>query len=138
MTVTSRISGAPCSLVAQVDDAVKQVPQVAGTSIIGGNWREVRVLLQSCHLVAQSQTVVPCCNRPIASTSWLSTSNKEVVIETGGFLVGAEDVGTPCAVFGGKPVYTPLRDVATIRWTARKNLTNTFFLERVRRRCTGG
>ncbi|HLZ55288.1 MAG TPA: efflux RND transporter permease subunit, partial [Verrucomicrobiae bacterium] len=43
----------------------------------------------------------------------LTSNNKEVVIETGAFLAGAEDVGNVVVgVFSGKPVY--LRDVATI------------------------
>ena len=105
-------------LVAQVDDAVKQVPQVAGTSIIGGSRREVRVLLDPAQLASRNLSpagLIPMlqqANRQYVAGG-LTSNNKEVVIETGGFLAGAEDVGNVVVgVFGGKPVY--LRDVATI------------------------
>ena len=45
-------------LVAQVDDAVKQVPQVAGTTIIGGARREVRVLLDPARLASRNLSPV--------------------------------------------------------------------------------
>src|SRR5690349_128135 len=41
-------------LVAQLDDAVKQVPLVAETNIIGGERREVWVLLDPSRLVSRS------------------------------------------------------------------------------------
>ncbi len=105
-------------LVAQVDDAVKQVPQVAGTTIIGGSRREVRVLLDPARLASRNLSpvgLIPMlqqANRQYVAGG-LTSNNKEVVIETGGFLASAEDVGNVVVgVFGGKPVY--LRDVATI------------------------
>jgi multidrug efflux pump subunit AcrB len=105
-------------LVAQVDDAVKQVPQVAGTTLIGGSRREVRVLLDPAKLASRNLSPVSLipmlqqANRQYAAGG-LTSHNQEVVIETGGFLTSAEDVGNVVVgVFGGKPVY--LRDVATI------------------------
>jgi multidrug efflux pump subunit AcrB len=105
-------------LVAQVDDAVKQVPQVAGTTIIGGARREVRVLLDPAKLASRNLSpvgLIPMlqqANRQYVAGG-LTSNNKEVVVETGGFLTSAEDVGNVVVgVFGGKPVY--LRDVATI------------------------
>ncbi len=105
-------------LVAQVDDAVKQVPQVAGTTLIGGSRREVRVLLDPARLASRNLSpvgLIPMlqqANRQYAAGG-LTSRNQEVVIETGGFLTSAEDVGNVVVgVFGGKPVY--LRDVATI------------------------
>src|SRR5450759_35994 len=41
-------------LVAQVDDAVKQVPQVADTTLIGGAQRQVRVLLDPAKLASRN------------------------------------------------------------------------------------
>src|SRR4029079_5948710 len=41
-------------LVAQVDDAVKQVPLVAETTLIGGARREVRVLLDPARLASRN------------------------------------------------------------------------------------
>ena len=56
----------------------------------------------------------------------LTSNNKEVVVETGGFLASAEDVGNVVVgVFGGKPVY--LRDVATIVDGAEEPSQYVFF-----------
>src|SRR6516164_7878501 len=44
-------------LVAQVDDGIKQVPQVAETTMIGGARREVRVLLDPGKLASRNLTV---------------------------------------------------------------------------------
>ncbi|MGA9779471.1 MAG: efflux RND transporter permease subunit [Verrucomicrobiia bacterium] len=105
-------------LVAQVDDAVKQVPQVAGTTIIGGAHRQVRVLLDPAKLASRNLSpagLVPMLQQADRQyvAGDLTSNNKEVVLETGAFLQNAEDVGSVVVgVFGGKPVY--LRDVATI------------------------
>jgi multidrug efflux pump subunit AcrB len=105
-------------LVAQVDDAVKQVPQVAGTTIIGGEHRQVRVLLDPVRLAARNLSpagLVPMlqqANRQYTAGS-LTSGNDEVIVETGAFLQTAEDVGNVVAgVYSGKPIY--LRDVADI------------------------
>ena len=105
-------------LVAQVDDAVKQVPQVAETTLIGGAHRQLRVLLDPAKLASRSLSpvgLVPMlqqANRQFLAGD-LTSNNKEVVVETGAFLRDAEDVGNVVVgVFGGKPVY--LREVATI------------------------
>jgi multidrug efflux pump subunit AcrB len=118
-------------LVAQVDDAVKQVPQVAGTTIIGGLRREVRVLLDPAKLASRNLSpvgLIPMlqqANRQYVAGG-LTSNNKEVVVETGGFLASAEDVGNVVVgVFGGKPVY--LRDVATIVDGAEEPSQYVFF-----------
>jgi multidrug efflux pump subunit AcrB len=105
-------------LVAQVDDAVKQVPQVAETTVIGGARRELRVLLDPGKLASRNLTLaglVPMlrqANRQFASGE-LTSNNQEVAIETGAFLRSAEDVGNVVVgVFRGRPVY--LREVAEI------------------------
>lgn len=105
-------------LVAQVDDAVKQVPQVAETTLIGGARRQVRVQLDPVRLASRSLSIaglVPMlqqANRQYQAGG-LTTDNKEVVIETGAFLTSAQDVGNVVVgVFGGKPVY--LREVADV------------------------
>jgi multidrug efflux pump subunit AcrB len=105
-------------LVAQVDDAIKQVPQVAGTTLIGGAHRQVRVLLDPAKLASRNlspEGLVPMLQQAdrqyIAGN--LTGNNKEVVLETGAFLQNAEEVGNVVVgVFGGRPAY--LRDVATI------------------------
>jgi multidrug efflux pump subunit AcrB len=105
-------------LVAQVDDAVKQVPLVAETTIIGGAQRQVRVLLDPAKLASRNLSpagLIPMlrqANKQFAAGG-LTSENKEVVIETGAFLQSAEDVGNVVVgVFSGKPVY--LREVAEI------------------------
>jgi multidrug efflux pump subunit AcrB len=105
-------------LVAQVDDSVKQVPLVAETSIIGGARRQVRVLLDPAQLASRNLSpagLIPMllpANRQIVAGG-LTTDNREILIETGGFLTSANDVGNVVVgVFNGKPVY--LREVAHI------------------------
>jgi len=105
-------------LVAQVDDAVKQVPLVAETTIIGGAHRQLRVLLDPAKLASRNLSpagLIPMlqqANKQFAAGG-LTSENQEVVIETGAFLKNAEDVGNVVVgVYGGKPVY--LREVAGI------------------------
>jgi multidrug efflux pump subunit AcrB len=105
-------------LVAQVDDAVKQVPLVAETTIIGGAQRQVRVLLDPAKLASRNLSpagLIPMlrqANKQFAAGG-LTSGNQEVVIETGAFLQTAEDVGNVVVgVYGGKPIY--LREVAEI------------------------
>ena len=105
-------------LVAQVDDAVKQVPLVAETALIGGARRQVRALLDPAKLASRNlspASLVPMlqqANRQYAAGG-LTSYNQEVVIETGAFVRSAEDLGNVVVgVFGGKPVY--LREVAEV------------------------
>ncbi|MCS7337113.1 MAG: efflux RND transporter permease subunit [Verrucomicrobiae bacterium] len=105
-------------LVAQVDEAVKQVPLVAETTIIGGARRQVRVLFDPVKLAARNLSpamLVPMlqqANRQFRAGE-LTAANRSIVVETGGFLKDARDVGNVVVgVYEGKPVY--LRDVADI------------------------
>lgn len=106
-------------LVAQVDDAVKQVPLVAETTLIGGAQRQIRVLLDPAKLASRNLSpaglvsMLRQANKQFAAGG-LTSENREVVIETGAFLDSAEAVGNVVVgVFGGKPVY--LREVAEIK-----------------------
>ena len=105
-------------LAAEVNDAVKQVPLVAETTLIGGNKRTLRVQLDPARLASRNLSpagIVPMiqqANREFASGG-LTADDKEIAVETGAFLEKAEDVGhIVVGVNNGKPVY--LRDVATI------------------------
>ena len=105
-------------LVSQVDDAVRQVPLVAETTLIGGARRQVRVLLDPARLASRNLSpagLVPMlrqANEQFAAGN-LTSDNKDVVIETGAFLQSADDVANVViGTFGGKPVY--LREVAEI------------------------
>ncbi len=105
-------------LAAQVDDAVKQVPLVAETALTGGARRQVRVLLDPARLASRNLSpagLIPMmrqANRQSISGG-LTSENREIQIETGGFLTSADEVGAVVVgVFGGRPVY--LREVAEI------------------------
>jgi multidrug efflux pump subunit AcrB len=118
-------------LVAQVDDAVKQVPLVAETTIIGGARRQVRVLMDPVRLAARGLTpaglapMLRQANRQFAAGG-ITSDNREVIIETGAFLTNAEEVGSVVVgVFGGKPVY--LREVAEIKDGAEEPSQYVFF-----------
>jgi multidrug efflux pump subunit AcrB len=105
-------------IVAEVDDAVKQVPLVAETTLIGGERRQLRVLLDPAKLASRQLSaadVVPrlqSANRQLIAAP-LTDHNREVLLQTGSFLTSAKDAGNVVVgVHGEKPVY--LRDVATI------------------------
>jgi multidrug efflux pump subunit AcrB len=105
-------------IVDEVDDAVKQVPLVAETSLIGGERRQLRVLLDPVKLASRQLSaadVVPrlqAANRQLLAGP-LTDHNREVLLQTGSFLTSAKDAGNVVVgVHGEKPVY--LRDVATI------------------------
>jgi multidrug efflux pump subunit AcrB len=118
-------------LVAQVDDAVKQVPLVAETTIIGGARRQVRVLLDPARLASRNLSpaeIVPMllqANRQVIAGG-LTSANLEVRIQTGAFLTSAQDVGAVVVgVFGDRPVH--LREVAEIRDDAEEPSNYVFF-----------
>jgi multidrug efflux pump subunit AcrB len=105
-------------VVAQVDDAVKQAPNVSEATLIGGQRREIRVTLDASRLSAYSMTplqvygALGLSNRRLASGSFAS-SNREFLLETGEFLRTVEDVrGVVVGVSGGRPVF--VRDVAEV------------------------
>jgi multidrug efflux pump subunit AcrB len=98
-------------LAAQVDDAIKQVPLVAETTLIGGARRQIRVLLDAGRLAAHNLSpaevgrMLQQANRQF-SAGELASNNREVSVETGAFLRNAEDVrGVVVGVSGGRPVH---------------------------------
>ena len=120
-------------LVAQVDDAVKQVPLVAETTVIGGARRQLRVLLDPARLASRNLSaaeIVPKltqANRQVIAGG-LTSNNRETIVETGGFLANAQEAGNVVVgVFGGKPVY--LREVAEIKDGAQEPSQYVFFGE---------
>ena len=118
-------------LVSQVDDAVKQVPLVAETTIIGGAQRQVRVLLDPVRLASRNLSpagLVPMLQQANKqySAGNLTSDNHEIIVETGAFLQTAEDVGNVVVgAYSGKPVY--LRDVADIADGAEEPSQYVFF-----------
>jgi multidrug efflux pump subunit AcrB len=105
-------------LAAQLHDQIKEIEDVSEVKIIGGQRRQVRVLLDSARLAAYHlDPTLVAARLEHANRQWLAGSfaagNREVLVETGGFLQDAEDVGrVVVGVFGERPVY--LRDVAHI------------------------
>ncbi|MCX6954750.1 MAG: efflux RND transporter permease subunit [Verrucomicrobia bacterium] len=111
-------------LAAQVDDAIKSIPQVAETTLIGGTRRAVRVALDPAALAARHLGVsdlIPMlqqANRPTHAGS-RPFANTELLLETGRFLGDAADIGAVVVgVWADRPVY--LRDVAVISDTAEE------------------
>ena len=118
-------------LAAQVDDAIKQVPLVAETTIIGGAQRQVRVLLDPVRLASRNLSpagLVPMLQQANKqySAGNLTSDNHEIIVETGAFLQTADDVGNVVVgAYSGKPVY--LRDVADIADGAEEPSQYVFF-----------
>src|SRR5678815_795040 len=105
-------------IAAQVHDQIKEVRDVSEVKIIGGQRRQIRVLLDDARMAAYSvapASIVPILereNKQLQSGSF-SSGNREFLVETGGFLHSAEEVGNVVvAVSNSRPVY--LRDVARI------------------------
>ena len=103
---------------AQIHDEIKQVTNVSEVTLIGGPRRQLRVTLDegrmSSYGVAPAMivTALQQSNQQLGSGSF-SSANREVLVETVGFLQTAEDVGeVVISAFAGRPVY--LRDVARV------------------------
>ncbi len=105
-------------IAAQLDDQIKEIPDVSEVSIIGGQRRQIRVTLDETRMAAYNIapaaliSVIEQANRQLQSGSF-SSGNREFLVESGGFLRTAEDVGSVViSAFNNRPVY--LRDVASI------------------------
>lgn len=105
-------------LTAQIDDAIKSIPQVAETNLIGGVQRAVRVQLDPAKLASRGLTLtqlIPALQQTNRQQQHGSRAfnNTEILLETGRFLHDANDAGSVVVgVHQNRPVY--LRDVATI------------------------
>ena len=118
-------------LVAQVDDAVKQVPRVGETTVIGGARRELRVLLDPARLASRGLSpvgLVPMlqqANRQFRSGESISM-NRSVVVETGAFLHNVEEVrNVVVGAVSGRPIH--LREVAEVVDGAEEPSNYVFF-----------
>ena len=105
-------------LAAQVNDAIKSIHNVAETTLIGGNKRQVRIqfdplLLSSRNLtVTQLIPAIQQANRQNFSGK-IKVLNQEILLQTGTFLKTKKDIERiVVGVYGGSPVY--LNEVATI------------------------
>ena len=105
-------------IAAQVHDTIKQVPDVSAVTLIGGQRREVRVVLDEGKLAAynlsplQVAGALGLSNRRLPSGQF-DASNREYLLETGEFLRTADDVRNVVAgVANDKAVF--VRDVAQV------------------------
>jgi len=104
---------------AQLDDAIKNIFEVAETKLIGGARRQLRIQLDPILLASRNLSInelVPVLKQANQQsyTGSIVNSNREISIQTGTFLTDSEEVGRiVVGVYGGKPVY--LDDVAEIR-----------------------
>ena len=105
-------------LVAQVDDEIKTIANVAETKLIGGTRRQVRIEFDPLLLAARNLTpeqLVPAFQQANTQqyTGKLKSLNHQVLLQTGQFLSSAAEIGrVVVGVYDGHPVY--LADVAQI------------------------
>ena len=104
---------------------------MAETTIIGGAKRQLRVLFDPLRLASRKLSVPEIvrmlgqANRQ-SRAGGLTGNNRETLVETGGFLSNAQDVGNVVVgVFEGRPVY--LREVADIKDGAEEPSQYVFF-----------
>jgi len=105
-------------IAAQLDDQIKDVPDVSETRLLGGERRQVRVLLDPVRLAARRlapATVVgalTAANRELRAGSY-SHENREVLVDAARFLARPEEIGrVVVGAVDGRPVR--LSDVARI------------------------
>ena len=98
-------------IASQLDDTIKQVPDVSAVTLIGGQRREVRIVLDPARLAGyqvsplQVAGALGLSNRRLNSGQW-NAGNREYLLETGEFLRCADDVrNVVVAVAGGRPVF---------------------------------
>lgn len=118
-------------IAAQVDDAVKQVPLVAETTLIGGARRQVRVSLDPARLASRGLSaagLIPMLTQANRQhqAGGLTSQGREIAVETGGFLQSAEDVrNVVVGVHSGRPIQ--LRDVGEVLDGAEEPSQYVFF-----------
>jgi multidrug efflux pump subunit AcrB len=106
-------------IAAEVENEIQSIPDVSDTALIGGLRREFRVELDPVRLAARGLapgSVLPAiaaANRR-AEAGPLVSQGREVVVEAGGFVRSADELGAVVvAQTGGRPVR--LADVARVR-----------------------
>jgi multidrug efflux pump subunit AcrB len=105
-------------IASQLDDAIKQVPDVSAVTLIGGQRREVRIVLDPAKLAGYQMSplqvvgALGLANRRLSSGEF-DSENREYLLETGEFLRTSEDVrNVVVGVAGDKPVF--VRNVAEV------------------------
>ena len=103
---------------AQVHDAVKQTPDVSVVQLIGGQRRQIRIVLEPSKLATYGMTPVEVqralgASNQRAPVGKYASTGREFVVEAGAFLETAAQVcDVVVGVANGRPVY--LRDVAHV------------------------
>jgi multidrug efflux pump subunit AcrB len=123
-------------IAAQLDEQIKQVPDVSETILIGGQKRQLRVELDPLRLNAFGITPLDISqslqgqNAELASGA-LSENNQSFLVRTESFIRSAEEAQRlVVAVASDRPVY--LQDVATIADGAEEPASYVFFRKRNR------
>ena len=105
-------------IAAQVDDTIKQTPDVSAVALIGGQRREIRITLNQTRLAAYNLSPVQVVgalglsNRRLPSGQFAS-GNQQFLLETGQFLCTADDVrNVVVGVANEKTIF--VRDVAQV------------------------
>jgi multidrug efflux pump subunit AcrB len=118
-------------IAAQLDEQIKQVPDVSETTIIGGQKRQLRVDLNPTKLSGFGLTPLEISkalqtqNAELASGAF-SQNNQSFLVRTQSFIRFAEDAkGLVVAVANNQPVY--LRDVATVTDGSEEPASYVFF-----------
>jgi multidrug efflux pump subunit AcrB len=103
----------------ELSDEIKKDKDVSESSIKGGQKRQVRITLDPLRLRAyntsalQIMATLQKANFELPAGGFPS-GNKECLVETGGFINNADEVGSVVVrVFNGRPIY--LKDVADIK-----------------------
>lgn len=105
-------------LATRVADAVKQVPDVAETTIIGGRRRELRVILNrdklaGFHLAPDMVAQAISTANQRASAGSFSDNNDDILVRSGKFLrTPADAANLVVGSVNGRPIF--LKDVATV------------------------
>jgi multidrug efflux pump subunit AcrB len=105
-------------IAAQVDDTIKQTPDVSAVALIGGERREIRITLNQARLSAYNLSplqvvgALGLSNHQVPSGQFAS-GNQRFLMETGQFLRTADDVRNVVAgVATGKAIF--VRDIADV------------------------
>ena len=105
-------------IAAQLDDQIKDVPDVSETRLLGGERRQIRILLDPARLAAHRLVpamvvgAITTTNRELRAGSF-SSGNREVLVDAARFLARPDEVGRiVVGAADGRPVY--LKDVARI------------------------
>ena len=118
-------------IAAQLDEQIKQVPDVSETTLIGGQKRQLRVDLDPTRLNAFGITpleiskALQAQNTELASGAF-NQNNQSFLVRTQSFIRSAKDAkGLVVAVANSQPVY--LRDVATVTDGSEEPASYVFF-----------